>query len=86
MISPVITSVTMQAALSAGDALTAGGVTVNDGAPLIDDHAYAVLACTADTVTLYNPWGIAGGGLPNNGGVLTITAQQAYDDFAGLVW
>jgi hypothetical protein len=48
---------------------------------LVADHAYEVDSTTATTVTLRNPWGQGAA----NGGMITITAEQAYKAFAGVV-
>jgi hypothetical protein len=46
---------------------------------VIGNHAYAVISCdaAAQTVTLYNPWGIGVG----NGGLVTLTWPQIQVDF-----
>ncbi len=49
-------------------------------APIIGDHEYAVLSVdnAAQTVTLFNPWGINNG---NDSGVITLTWQEIQTNF-----
>jgi hypothetical protein len=79
--------------LNANDAATfATGDTIQDGAPLIADHAYEINAINVDasghpvSVQLRNPWGVDGAGNDgDNDGYVTMTITQAYDNMSGIV-
>jgi hypothetical protein len=90
-VNPVMAKV--ETAVAAGDSVTFGTNMVMDHAPLIDGHAYTVDSVnlgsngTVVSLTLRNPWGIAGvEGVAANNGYVTITAQQAVDSMAGFVF
>jgi hypothetical protein len=81
----------IQSDLNAGDAVTVGILTPQNGAPLIGDHGYSVVSVTTDgngNVTgleLRNPWGIVGvAGYAANGGYVTVTAAQAFASIEGF--
>jgi Calpain family cysteine protease len=78
----------LQSDLKAGDFTTFGTVsTLPSDSPLIADHAYEVNSVQVDSkgkpvsITLRNPWGNGSA----NDGFVTITAQQAYSAFVGIV-
>jgi hypothetical protein len=79
--------------LNLGDAATfATEDTIQDGAPLIADHAYMLDAVTVDqngnpvSVRLRNPWGVDGAGNDgDNDGYVTLTIQQVFDNMSGMV-
>ena len=83
----------LQGQLSQGKAVTYATNVAVDGSALISGHAYEVIAVNADatgkltSVTLRNPWGIDGAGSDSNpnDGYVTVTAQQAYGSFLGIV-
>jgi hypothetical protein len=86
--SPAGLITTLQSDLKAGDFTTFGTVsTLPTGSPLIADHAYEVNSVQVDSngtplsITLRNPWGSGSA----NDGFVTITAQQAYSAFVGIV-
>ncbi len=75
---------TLATDLSKGDFATLGtNAQLPKGSPLIAGHAYEIdsVNTTAGTVTLRNPWGDA----VANDGFITITADQAFTAFAGVV-
>jgi hypothetical protein len=78
---------TLAADLKAGDFTTFGTVsTLAGSSPLIAGHAYEVNsvqvgASGSQTITLRNPWGNA----VADDGMITVTAQQLYEAFAGVV-
>jgi hypothetical protein len=79
--------------LHINDAATfATGDTIQDGAPLIADHAYEINAVNLDgsgkpvSVQMRNPWGVDGAGNDgDNDGYVTMTIKQAYDNLSGIV-
>jgi hypothetical protein len=78
----------LQADLKAGDFTTFGTLnTLPTGSPLVAGHAYEVDSVTDDasgnpiSVTFRNPWGSA----VADDGLVTLTANQAYTAFAGVV-
>jgi hypothetical protein len=81
----------IQADLTAGDAVTVGIDNVPSGTPLINDHAYSVVAVEKDShgnligLELRNPWGTVGiSGYASNNGDVTVTAAQAYASIEGF--
>jgi hypothetical protein len=73
---------TLAADLKAHDFTTlATKSTLPSGSPLVAGHAYDVVSATSTTVTLRNPWGQAAA----DDGMITITADQAFRAFAGVV-
>jgi hypothetical protein len=81
----------IQSELQAGDAVTIGIDDVPAGSPLIDDHAYSVVAVTTDGsgdltgLEIRNPWGTVGvSGYASNGGYVTITPAQAFAAIEGV--
>jgi hypothetical protein len=70
--------------LSQNEAVTIATLSVPQGIPIVSDHAYSVVGVTTDAngnvtgLTLRNPWGVAGEGLPDNNGYLTVTPAQAF--------
>ena len=85
---------TLANALYAGKAVSVitDGV-ITSGTPLIDSHAYTVLATSTDSggtqwITLRNPWGIDGAGNdsnPNDGIVQVTLAQFIANTSAGSI-
>jgi hypothetical protein len=82
----------LQADLKSGQATTIGTSNVPAGVSLIGDHAYEVDAIEVDatgapvSVRLRNPWGIDGiGSDGNNDGYVTITGNQLFAAYAGVV-
>jgi hypothetical protein len=79
--------------LNANDAATfATDNTIQDGAPLITDHAYEIDSVILDSgnnpvaVRMRNPWGVDGAGNDgDNDGYVTLTLQQAYENMSGMV-
>jgi len=75
---------TLASDLKAGDFTTFGtDASLASDSPLIGGHAYEVSSVNtaADTITLRNPWGDA----VADDGLVTITAQQAFAAFCGVV-
>lgn len=74
----------IQSDLAQGEAVTIATLQVPAGIPIVSDHAYSVDSVPTDDtgaatgLTLRNPWGEAGMGLPANDGYLTVTADQAF--------
>jgi hypothetical protein len=81
----------MQAALSAGHALTAGSE-YNASGPIVAGHAYQVKTVFTSGgtqyVTVYNPWGVDGRTWDSNtqDGLLTLTITQFQTYFSALVY
>jgi hypothetical protein len=81
----------VQSLLASGKSVTMAINTPAAGALLIGDHAYSVDHVNVDTngnmtITLRNPWGVVGvGNGPDNGGYVTVTAQQAYQSFSAVM-
>jgi hypothetical protein len=74
--------------LNKGDFTTFGTLsTLPTNSPLVEGHAYEVVSASDDangnpvSLTLRNPWGNA----VADDGIITISATDAYNDFAGVV-
>jgi hypothetical protein len=82
----------IQADLDGGKAVTLATWDLPDGSPLVGLHAYTVDHIVTDGdgqrhLVLRNPWAIDGYTCTDgaNDGYVTITADQAYNSFSGII-
>ncbi len=79
---------TLAAELTNGKAVTFATMPTINGSNLVGGHAYQVIAATATTLTLRNPWAIDGYTCKDgsNDGYVTVTAAHAYANFCGATF
>lgn len=76
---------TLQNALANGHAVTVASRSTNVGA-IVGNHAYMIQAVNGNNVTVYNPWGVDGGGNDGNygDGLITLSIDAFKQAFSYL--